>query len=382
MSFIKEVSWMSKSGYNDIELLEYIDKHFDEIECELNGEVYKEPKKRDHNFCIKCKLRKIVDYERSTLVCTKCSLCEYYPVYVVSYSHTMQPSRRKCIYERSDNFKVILNQFFYGGKKFVPDNVMETIRDEIHNETNILYNYTIPITIPILECILKRNELTMYKDSIYFIFFKLSGGSFPHITTKEYNLALNMFNVVSSIYDKYRPKGRKSFLACSRSLVAFVIYMDLSLGFVCAWVGCWLWRVSCMGRAALARSGAPGRVVGWTGFSHWRSMHGFCRNFQRYTGFVCYLFFSFWWVLGFLYVYSDHSVLGCCDLFSGVGLGVGSFFVISNYSFILKKLLIMLKKVECAKYIPQMKTHSKQNELERMWELITKDPEWAVALRK
>ena len=53
-----------------------------------------------------------------------------------------------------------------------------------------------------------------------------------------------------------------------------------------------------------------------------------------------------------------------------------------NYSFVLKKLLIMLGKVEYAKYIPQLKTHSKQKELERVWELITKDHEWAVALRK
>ena len=173
MSIIEEVLWMSKSGYSDGELLEYIDKHYDEIECELSGEVYKEPKKRDHDFCIKCKLRKIVDYERPTLVRTNCGLCEYHPVYVASYNHTMQYSRRKCICKRSDNFKVILNQFFYGGKKLVPDDVMETIRDEIHDETNILYNYTIPITIPILECILKRNELMMYKDSIYFIYFKL-----------------------------------------------------------------------------------------------------------------------------------------------------------------------------------------------------------------
>ena len=238
---------MSKSGYSDIELLEYIDKHFDEIECELNGEEYKKPKKRDHNFCMDCKLRKIVDYERSTLFCTKCGLCEYYLVYVASYNHTMQPSRRKCIYKRSDNFKVILNQFFYGGKKLVPDDVMETIRDEIHDETNILYNYTIPIMIPILECISKRNELTIYKDSIYFIYFKLSGRSFPHITTKEYDMILSMFNVISSIYDKYKPNDRKSFL---------------------------------------------------------------------------------------------------------------------NYSFVLKRLLIILGKVECAKCIPQLKAHSKQKELE------------------
>ena len=108
MLYREEISWMSKSGYSDIELLEYINKHFDEIECEFIGEEYKEPKKRDRYFCMGCKLRKIVDYERSTLVCTKCGVFEYYPVYVSSYNHTMQPSRRKCIYKRYDNFKVIL----------------------------------------------------------------------------------------------------------------------------------------------------------------------------------------------------------------------------------------------------------------------------------
>ena len=212
MSIIEEVSRMSKSGYTDIELLEYIDKHYDEIECELSGEVYEEPKKHKRNFCIDCKFRKIVDYERSILVCTKCGVFEYYPVHMPSYNHTMRYSRRKCIYKRYDNFKVILNQFFYGGKRVVPDDIMETIRDEIHDETNILYNYTIPLTIPILESILKRNELTRYKDSIYFIYFKLSGVPTPHITTKEYNMILKVFDVVSTIYDKYKPKGRKSFL--------------------------------------------------------------------------------------------------------------------------------------------------------------------------
>ena len=105
----------------------------------------------------------------------------------------------------------------------------------------------------------------MYKGSLYYSYFKLSGVAFPHINTKEYNMMLKVFDVVSSIYDKYKPKGRKSFL---------------------------------------------------------------------------------------------------------------------NYPFVLKKILIMLGKVEYAKYIPQLKTHSKQNELERVWELITKDREWTVALQK
>ena len=89
MSVIEEISRMSKSGYSDMELLEYIDENHDELECELNGEVYEEPKKHDRYFCMDCKLRKIVDYERSTLVCTKCGVFEYYPVYVSSYNHTM-----------------------------------------------------------------------------------------------------------------------------------------------------------------------------------------------------------------------------------------------------------------------------------------------------
>ena len=265
MLFIEEVSRMSKCGCSDMELLEYINEHFDEIECELNGDEYKEPKKHKRNFCIDCNLEMLIDYEKSTLVCTKCGLFEYYPVHVQSYNHTMRYSRRKCIYKRYDNFKVILNQFLYGGKRVVPDDIMETIRDEIHDETNILYNYTIPIMIPILECILKRKKMMKYKNIIYFIFFKLKSQPLPYITITEKDMMLNMFNVVRKIYDKYKPKGRKSFL---------------------------------------------------------------------------------------------------------------------NYSFVLKKLLIMLGKVEYAKYIPTLRTHSKQKELERVWELITKDPEWSVALRK
>ena len=265
MSIIEEVSRMSKSGYTDIEILEYINYNRDELECELNGEEYKEPKKRDRYLCMGCKLRKIVDYERSILVCTKCGVFEYYPVHVQSYNHTMRYSRRKCIYKRYDNFKVIINQFFYGGKRVVPDDIMETIRDEIHDETNILYNYTIPLTIPILECILKRNKMMKYKNSIYFIYFKLKGQPLPYITITEKDMMLKVFDVVSTIYDKCKSKGRKSFL---------------------------------------------------------------------------------------------------------------------NYSFVLKKLLIVLGKNDYAKYIPQLKTNSKQKELERVWELITKDPEWVAALQK
>ena len=63
MSILETISMMSKCGYTDKELLEYIDRHYDEIEFELNGEEHKEPKECDCYFCMGCKLRKIVDYE-------------------------------------------------------------------------------------------------------------------------------------------------------------------------------------------------------------------------------------------------------------------------------------------------------------------------------
>ncbi len=53
-----------------------------------------------------------------------------------------------------------------------------------------------------------------------------------------------------------------------------------------------------------------------------------------------------------------------------------------NYPFVLKQIFIVFGNDDYAKYIPPLKTNSKQKELERVWNLITKDPEWAAALQK
>ena len=101
MSVIEEISIMSKSGCDDKKLLDYIYENYDEIECELNGDEHKEPK-HYRNHCIDCNMEMTIDCQEPTLVCKKCGLFEYYPVYVASYNHTMQPLRRKCLYKRSD----------------------------------------------------------------------------------------------------------------------------------------------------------------------------------------------------------------------------------------------------------------------------------------
>ena len=96
MSIIEAISMMSKSGFDNEKLSNYICENYNQIECELNGDEYKEPKKRDHNLCIDCNVALTIDYQKTTLFCGICDLSQLNQVYVTSYNHTIQPSRRKC----------------------------------------------------------------------------------------------------------------------------------------------------------------------------------------------------------------------------------------------------------------------------------------------
>ena len=49
MLIIEEIS---KSGCDDEKLLNYVCENYDQIECELNGDEYVEPKKLDCNLAL------------------------------------------------------------------------------------------------------------------------------------------------------------------------------------------------------------------------------------------------------------------------------------------------------------------------------------------
>ena len=75
------------------------------IELNVNGDEYKEPKKRDRNLCIDCNVALMSDYLKAILFCGICGLSQLNQVYITWYNHTMQPSRRKCFCRRSDNLR-------------------------------------------------------------------------------------------------------------------------------------------------------------------------------------------------------------------------------------------------------------------------------------
>ena len=62
MSVIEEISKLSKNGCDDDVLLNYIYEDHDGLECELNGDEFKEPKKHDRNLCIDCNVVPNVEY--------------------------------------------------------------------------------------------------------------------------------------------------------------------------------------------------------------------------------------------------------------------------------------------------------------------------------
>ena len=95
MSVMEETSKLSKNGCNDA-LLNYICENYDEIDCELNEDEYKKSKKYNYDFCVACNKEMLLDSQNSILVCTRCHLCEYYPVYITSHNHSIKPLTRKC----------------------------------------------------------------------------------------------------------------------------------------------------------------------------------------------------------------------------------------------------------------------------------------------
>ena len=53
-----------------------------------------------------------------------------------------------------------------------------------------------------------------------------------------------------------------------------------------------------------------------------------------------------------------------------------------SYNFVLQKILLVLGKVDYCQLIPSPGCESTLTKLNKIWDEITKDPEWVVALQK
>ena len=97
----------------------------------------------------------------------------------------------------------------------IPDSVMQLLEGELHNSDNILYYYSQvnSLTIPMLEQLLKKNELTRYKRDIYNLYFAITKETLQRFSIRECQKAEMYFKLINKLYKKHRPNHRKSLLS-------------------------------------------------------------------------------------------------------------------------------------------------------------------------
>ena len=98
-----------------------------------------------------------------------------------------------------------------------------------------------------------------------------------------------------------------------------------------------------MRHTRLTQSGAPGRVIGCTSFSHWRSVHGFRRIFKNVSLDLSAIYFARFRACWASFVCSCYYILECYNLFSGVKLSINLFCFIYVSCFCLCLIWVLCK---------------------------------------
>ena len=112
-------------------------------------------------------------------------------------------------------FRLKVGKFLCQEPLKIPDKVMQLLEGELHNSDNILYCYSQvdSLTIPILEQLLKRNELMRYKGNIYNLYFTLTKKTPPQLTIRECQKAEMYLKLINKLYRKHLPNNQKSFFS-------------------------------------------------------------------------------------------------------------------------------------------------------------------------
>ena len=123
--------------------------------------------------------------------------------------------KRKCIYKRDEYFQSKIGKFLCQEPLKIPDRVMRLLKGELHNSDNIVYCYpqVDSLTIPMLEQLLKRNKLMIYKCDMYNLYFTLTKKAPPQLTIRECQKAEMYFKLLNKLYQKRLPNNRKGFLS-------------------------------------------------------------------------------------------------------------------------------------------------------------------------
>ena len=174
----------------------------------------KEKKIHLYQHCEKCYVERIMYPRLGFYICPSCGVCSDEICVIVYNELTFMHKKRKCIYKKDEYFQSKIGKFLCREPLKIPDSVILLLEGELDNSDDMQYFYSQvdSLTIPILEQLLKKNELMRYKRDIYNLYFVLTKKTPPRLSIRECQKAEMYFKLINKLYKKHQPNNRKSFL--------------------------------------------------------------------------------------------------------------------------------------------------------------------------
>jgi hypothetical protein len=169
-------------------------------------------------YCKECNFEKIFDYSVSAYICQSCGSIEEI---ILDEDHQIKDYSP---YKRINHFREWLNQFQAKQSPDIPEVIFKDIIDELNKNRIVDLNI---LTRKKMKDILKKLGYNSYYEHVHYIINKLSNLPPPKITRDMERIFIKMFNKIESIWQIYKPQGRKNFLSYPYVLYKFSELLEL-----------------------------------------------------------------------------------------------------------------------------------------------------------
>ena len=182
------------------------------------------------DFCKKCKVTYNKDYElivnhiEGFMSCLKCGHMEYVIIESDKPNYKDPPPEATYFaYKRTNHLNEILNQIQAKESTDIPDEVLDSVREEIRKER--IKDLT-ELTNKKIRYYLRKLNLNKYYEHIAHIINRLNGLPPPIITKDIEDKIRIMFSAVNSAWGEIPKKPKKNFLNYNYVLYKFVELLD------------------------------------------------------------------------------------------------------------------------------------------------------------
>ena len=141
-------------------------------------------------------------------MCEECGIFFDTPVFEVSDLSTYN-IKHKRDYKKLDHFKEVLNQFQGREDKQIPEQVVNTVKQ---NLPEMLETVSDIVGVNITRIILRKSKMSKYNENAQLIWSRISGRPAPYIKGLIEDKLIRYFKQVVMVYEPLKHNKRTSFL--------------------------------------------------------------------------------------------------------------------------------------------------------------------------